>query len=426
MISWLDAQVGVLGSVMIEPELAPRMIAELRASDFGAEVRGVYDAVAAMVRDGEPVDAMTVRNRLGEGSTELLKQIIGATPTSANYSAYAAACKEQARLSALRALAGELSGAQTLAEARDALGKMQDAATERDEARIVNLSRALTGFFEDHQQARREYIDWGIDTLNDKLFASPGNVIVLGGYPSDGKSAMMLQLAYHLGQKHRVGIFSFETDAGTLTDRMVAHAAGLALGDIKHNDLGMADWKQITKISKDFTGRSVEIIEAAGMTAHDILGQTISRRFEIIMIDYVQLISGPGKREGTRQEELAEISKALAVMARRQKILVVELSQLTRPQAVKGETPPPTMRSLRESGQLEQDADAVLLLYREHPDKNDSPRILFVAKNKEGRLGAVKLDFDGKTQTFRRHEHSAGYELEREAQKRREREREDD
>ena len=399
-ISWLDAQVGVLGSVLISPELAPRMLAETRPEDFNGECRGVYDAIAALVREAQPVDAMTVRNRLGESSTELLRRLIEVTPTAANYEAYAAATKEQARLDALRRLAGDLGAAVTLDEAREILGRMQDAATERDDRRIVSLSQALTRFYLTRQEGTKEYVDWGLEVLNDRLYAAPGNVIVLGGYPSDGKSAMMLQLAYHLAGKHKVGIFSFETDSETLTDRLVAHVAGLGLGKLKRNELETMDWQKINRISGDFSRQPVDLIEAAGMTVHDILGITLSRQYDVIFIDYVQLISTSGQREGTRQEELAEISKALAVMARRHKVLVVELSQLTRPQAVKGLTPPPTMRSLRESGQLEQDADAVLLLYREQPDSNDSPRVLFVGKNKEGRLGATNLDFDGATQTF--------------------------
>ena len=101
-ISWLDAQVGVLGSVLISPELAPRMLAETRPEDYTGDCRGVYDAIAALVREAQPVDAMTVRNRLGESSTELLRRLIEITPTAANYDAYAAATKEQARLDALR------------------------------------------------------------------------------------------------------------------------------------------------------------------------------------------------------------------------------------------------------------------------------------------------------------------------------------
>ena len=143
-------------------------------------------------------------------------------------------------------------------------------------------------------------------------------------------------------------------------------------------------------------------------------------------LDYVQLIApGTVRKGGTRQEELAEISKAVALMARRHKLLVLELSQLVRPQKGKdGKIPAPTIASLRESGQLEQDADVIALLYREREtDRNF--RQLYVAKYKDGELGRMTLRFEGDRQRF-------GYqkltniprELEVEAQKRRNRERE--
>ena len=137
------------------------------------------------------------------------------------------------------------------------------------------------------------------------------------------------------------------------------------------------------------------------MSAEDVLGVTLARGFKVIALDYVQLIRpGAVRKGGTRAEEVAEVSKALALMARRHKLLVIELSQLSRPaKNAKGKTPPPTMASLRESGQLEQDADVVALLYRTG-EAEDARRELYVAKNKEGRTGRMELAFNGEAQRF--------------------------
>ena len=137
------------------------------------------------------------------------------------------------------------------------------------------------------------------------------------------------------------------------------------------------------------------------MSAEDVLGVTLSRGFKVIALDYVQLVRpGAVRKGGTRAEEVAEISKSLALMARRHKLLVLELSQLSRPaKNAKGKTPPPTLSSLRESGQLEQDADVVALLYRTG-EAEDARRELFIAKNKEGRIGRMELSFNGEAQRF--------------------------
>lgn len=400
---WLDAQVGVLGSVLIEPSLAPRVIAETSATDYAGQYRSVFEAISGLVREAVPVDAMTVRDRLGTQYSELLLEIMKVTPTAANVDCYIKLCKEQARLSALQVLAVQLGSAVTLDDARQLLSKAQDIAVEHNNKRIFTMMEAMESFYSTHQGKKKEYIDWGISAVNDNLYAEPGDVIVLAGRPSDGKSALMLQFAYLMAEKHKVGIFSFETRQGKLTDRTVSHVTKVKFKAIKQNDMRLPDWQNITSHAPAITSKNLEFIEASGMTTNDILGITLARRYDVIFIDYLQLISPVRYRSGTRNDELSEISKALAVMARQHGVMVVELSQLKRPQKTKsGDYLPPTLTDLRESGQIEQDADAVMFLYRTEPDQAQSPRRLFIAKNKEGTLGKITLDFDGSTQTFSR------------------------
>ena len=408
MVKWTDAQTSVLGSVLIEPDLAPRLLSETSVADYSGEHRTVYQAIAALIADGSPVDAVTVGAKLGAAYKQMLVALMELTPTAANFDSYVEIVKEQSRLTALHKLAVELTGAVTLDDARGILSKAQDVATDASNKRVFTMMQMLQDFFTEHQETKREYISWGIGALDDKVYADRGDVVVIGGYPSDGKSALMLQTAYHIAEKHRVGIFSFETSRKKLTDRLVSHVMGLNFGKIKRSDLRMEDWHRVTAGADSFTKHGIEVIEAAGMTVNDILGITLSHRFDVIYIDYVQLISAEHyRRGGTRSEEVAEISKALHVMAQRHNVMVVELSQLSRPEGKKGGTiPAPTLSSLRESGQLEQDADVVMLLYRTNPAAQNSPRELYVAKNKEGELGHFELQFDGKTQTFSRSTYS--------------------
>jgi len=417
---WLDAQVGVIGSVLMEPELAPRVVAETQGSDYSGDYATVYQAIASLLTANQPVDIMTVRDRLGAKSAPLLVEIMRRTPTSANYNYYVTACKEQARLSRLSGLAMQIAESQTLDEARVLLERANELVIDRSYSRAVSMSEALQTFFDTHQTVKKEYLSWGIAALDDNLSVDKGDFVILGGYPSDGKSALMLQLGWHMSQKHSVGIFSFETSSAKLFDRLMSHAERIPLPHIKRSSMGLEEWQIVAASTKSITGRRLELVEAAGMSVADVLAMSISKRYDIVFVDYLQLITPDTRRSGNRTEEVARISMALHTMAQRHGIIVIALSQLSRPQSgaqmrktkyieLEGEqtavVPAPTLSSLRESGQLEQDADVVMFLYRMFPGSKDQMRRLTIAKNKEGTLGGFNFKFDGATQTFTRAVH---------------------
>ena len=398
---WVGAQKAVIGSALIDPGCVGRIMSELRPEDLSGSCRTMFEAVVKLKISGQPVDAVTVLNKLGPAYREEIVRIIDETPTAANVGAYIAICREQSRLTRLSALGAEIAGAATLDDARALLQEAQATAVQHSAA-VTDMNEGLAGFFRRHQDGEHRYVSVGIRELDERLSVDLGDVLVLGGYPSDGKTALMLQWCWHIAQTLPVGIFSFETNADKLMDRIVTQAVPeIQFTAVKRGTMGAADWKRITAESVQITQRKLQIVEAAGMTAADVLGVTLSKGFKVIALDYIQLIApGTVRKGGTRQEELAEISKAVALMARRHKLLVIELSQLVRPQRGKdGKTPAPTLSSLRESGQLEQDADVVALLYRTGTAEN-AARQLFVAKNKEGRLGRMGLKFDGERQRF--------------------------
>ncbi|MBR2582004.1 MAG: hypothetical protein IKD61_01280 [Oscillospiraceae bacterium] len=400
-VEWETAQRSVIGSALIDGRCAPLLMSELRPDDLSGNCRTLFEAIVALKLAGQPVDPVTVLDKAGQAYKDEIFRLMDETPTAANVGAYIRICKEQSRLTRLASLGAELAGAASLDDAREILQSAQAEAVEQ-RATVTDMTAALAAFYDRHQQGAHKYIGVGMKELDERLTLDLGDVLVLGGYPSDGKTALMLQWCWHIAQKYPVGIFSFETSADKLMDRIVTQAVPeLHFEDVKRGTMQADDWKRITAESVHISQRNLRIVEAAGMTVSDVLGVTLARGFQVIALDYVQLIApGSARKAGTRQEELAEISKALAVMARRHKILVIELSQLTRPQKKKdGSTPAPTMASLRESGQLEQDADVVALLYRTGDGEN-AARQLFVAKNKEGRLGRMGLRFDGQRQRF--------------------------
>lgn len=404
---WLDAQVGVIGSVLIEPELAPRVIAETDAGDYTGDCLAIYNALRAMLAAKEPIDAMTVRNKLGLASAPVLKQIMCETPTSANVDAYIAACKEQSRLTQIQRLASALVSADTLEKARDISAKISVLTVESRGNRVSTMHDLLDGFMERHRTDKPvEYLDWGIAAINDNIHVGKGKYILLGGYPSDGKTALMLQLARHMSGKHRVGLFSLETDPDTISDRLVSHASQVPLRKIMKNDLLPTDWQRIMPPVQSMYDNRLEMIEASGMTASDITAVCLARNFDVVFIDYIQHVKPEGRKNSTRAEDVAEISRQFQHLAKRHKVNVIALSQFNRPEARRdGTVPAPTIHSFRDSGQLEQDADVAMLLYRTQGDAPKSPRMLRVVKNKEGELGKLLLRFDGATQTFSRAVH---------------------
>ena len=148
-------------------------------------------------------------------------------------------------------------------------------------------------------------------------------------------------------------------------------------------------------------GRKLEIIQAGGLSVVDIQALALARRYDIIYIDYLQLIA-PDDRRRSDVEQVTQISKDLHVMAQTTGITVCALSQLSRPQKGGENEKAPGLHSLRQSGQIEQDADGVLLLYKEEPNNPRSRRCLKIAKNKDGEAGGiVYLVFDGAHQSFK-------------------------
>ena len=133
------------------------------------------------------------------------------------------------------------------------------------------------------------------------------------------------------------------------------------------------------------------------MTVRDIKAYSLSRRYEVIFVDYLQLIISKGR---TRYEEVTNISKDLHAMSQSARIAVIALAQLARPEKTDGKLKPPNMSSFRESGQIEQDADAALLLWPEDPNNNKSRRVLKLGKNKEGEKITLNMEFDGSLQTM--------------------------
>lgn len=403
----IGAEQAVLGSMLIDEKVIGRVLAEAQPDDFTTSpARLVFEAFRAQFSSGEPCDAVTINARLGGAYTKFLAELIEITPTSANVGGYLQLLKRESRVAKLQAVAAQMAAASDEDALRDLLSQANSLLVERPGIRRVDMNSALSSFYQRHNpKTRPVYLDFGMPEINDNVYAARGDMIVIGGYPSDGKTSLALTLAVQMAKTMRVGFFSYETDADKLFDRIVASSAQVELPKLKHNKLTESDWDAVAAVSPRLGNAKLELVEASGMTVSDIRAYALSRRYEAVFIDYLQKIKpSQSRRSASDYESVSQISSDLQQFGRQTSTPVIALSQLSRPEKGKGgKIPPPTLSALRSSGQIEQDADVVMLLYREEPDKSNSRRILNIAKNKEGEANiALMLAFDGRTQTFKK------------------------
>ena len=388
---WLDAQYSVLGSVLISPEVAPRVLQETRETDYAGACRTVYKAIKELFLAGSPIDPVSVSARLGAEYRSFLAQLMEITPTAANIETYLRITKDQARGAALRELGKQMAKETDPGKLRELMAQANGAAIDRPAVKITTMRDALQSFF-DRKSRETTYLSWPIEDFNSRVFSELGDLIIIGGRPSSGKSCWALQCAWHWAKKYKIGFFSLETSDNRLFDRHMSALAGISMRDIKRSRISDEDWLRIGNMADGICQRPMEIVEAAGMDVADIRAVTMMQGYQIILIDYMQLVQGSG---GSRYEQVTDVSIALHTMARSLGVTVVALSQLARED--KKSSRAPDMDSLRESGQIEQDADIVMLLSQ---DKDSTDRELWVRKNKEGTCFQAKLAFDGDHQTF--------------------------
>ena len=403
----LSAQVAVLGSLLIEPKLVGEALEQLRPEDFTTpKCRMVFEAIRSLYTEGRPTDPVTVRDKLGgrpeDAWSRYLLECMELTPTASNVWEYAALLREQARMAKVTELGGLLQAARDLDKARGYIDQLNQLLVERRGVERMDMTQALLAFTERHSGAPVEYMTWGLPKVDGGTYVEMGDMVVLGGYPSAGKTALAVAMAYHQAKDRRVGFYSLETNQYKLADRLLSNLAGIEMPTIKRNQITEEQWQRVADRSDRIRARKLELIQASGMTAQDIRADALARRYEVVYIDYLQLIE-PESRKVNRTEQVSAISRSLQKFAHGTGRLVVALSQLSRQEkASEDKLVEPTMSDLRESGQIEQDADAILLLYLEEPARREeSRRILKIAKNKEGTAGKVYLVFDGPFQRFR-------------------------
>ena len=401
------AQAAVLGAMLIDADCIADVLADTTAQMFvSGEYRTVYSCIRQLFQAAQPVDPVTVAAALKESAGrdygELLMQVMDATPTSANVRAYMDILKRESIVWRLRGIGAALAETEDLPAAEALMEKANAAMSLKSGVEVWDMTRMWEEFSARHGQDRpQEYIHWGYDFIDERVYTTRGDYCVIGGYPSAGKTCLALGMAMKMAQQYRVGFFSFETDKAKLADRIMSARAMVDLSDIKQNKLDEKAWEELAYAASGLSKTGLQIMQCSGFTVADIQSVAMSRHYDVVFIDYLQLIEAESRKGWSRPEEVSSISRGLQRMSHEHGITAVVLSQLT-PEAGRKKNEAPTMYDLRESRQITMDADVIFLLYLEDSEDRAGPRILKCDKNKDGQAGWYKsMQFQGRIQSFR-------------------------
>ena len=382
----MNTQKVLLGALLAQPDLAPYSLPDLDVEHFAPDVQPVFAAVSGFWNSTGTLDAVQICERYPDLKTAVMgcfdewsAECVRATRP--NVEKWTQLVLEQAALTKFQSLAFQAgSSLTTFADLPDLYSKMGEALTlDREEQDFKPIGELVDNYVRKLNE-KPKYIPSGIPVLDKHLHLAPGNLFIIGGRPSAGKTALSLQMACEQARRGlRVCYFSLETDPDTLTARIISNRLAVPLADVKSKTVPQSDLDSLADLHK----LPLFIRSASGKGTGWIKAQAQRMKAQVIFIDYLQLLTASKAKD--RYQQITSISIALHELAQTTGILVVALAQLNRNAAHAS----PSTADLKESGQLEQDADAILLL---SADKEEYQAIL--AKNKEGKIGEIPLTFD--------------------------------
>lgn len=382
----------LLGAILIKPDLAPYSLPDLEIEHFPVDLQPVFAALSGLWNAKGQLDAVEACARYPEQRTAIMECVEECEGeyiaiTRDRIEEWTQLVREQAALTQFQSLALQAgSSLTTFADLPGLYSQMGEAMTlDREEQDFKPIGELIDNYIR-RLDEKAKYILTGIPVIDRYLNLSPGNLFIIGGRLSAGKTALSLQMACEMARKgYKVCYFSLETDPDTLTARIIANRLALPLSDVKAKTVPQSSLDDLAELHR----LPLFIRSASGKGAGWIKAQAQRMKAQVVFIDYLQLLTASKAKD--RYQQITSISIALHELAQTTGILVVALAQLNRNAAHAS----PSTADLKESGQLEQDADAILLL---SADKEQYQAIL--AKNKEGRVGEIPLTFDKARQRF--------------------------
>lgn len=400
MIINQEAEKAVIGAILLEGDRIAEISSSLKPDDFLlSECRTIYKVYLDMFRQNIPIDGTTLKTYLPAPEAEdLMLFAVHAAEDLLSLSAVPTYVKIIQEGSMRRKAKDKML---TLSEAIDyesPISECEEKASDLLQCFNSSLSGAESlsakdGFLAvyDSLGKEKQYIKTGISWIDRYVFIEPGYFFIIGGRPSSGKTALSLQIASYVSDQYKTVYFSLETSPEVIYSRMVSSFTGTPMEQIKKGSVSDNQAAYIGDRFSAFSIKQLDVIKASGFTVERIRSEIIRRKAKVAFIDYLTIIQAEGR---TMLEKATNISIGLHNVAQQTGCVIFALSQLNR----SGDKEP-DMTSLRESGQIEQDADVVLIIQRSE-ETSESRRRLSIQKNKEGLTGGRDYSFDGSTQTF--------------------------
>jgi replicative DNA helicase len=390
------------------------------ADDFYQTQYGImYETMLELFNAGQPVDLITLQDRLREkdvppevASLDFVREIITTVPTSANVRSYANIVREKAILRKLIKVNEEIAnscymGKEPLEDILAATEKsVFDLLQSGNASEFVPMKQVAINVLEKIEAASRSSspvtgIPTGFIDLDYKTSGlQPSDFILIAARPSMGKTAFVLNLVDNVAVRKQLPcmIFSLEMSKEQLANRLLSMETNVDSQKLRTGNLADSDWDTIVEGINTLGNANLIIDDTPGISITELRSKCRKMKLEhglsMVIIDYLQLMSGSGRNRDNRQQEISDISRSLKALAREMNVPVVALSQLSRA----CETRPdhrPMMSDLRESGAIEQDADVVMFLYRDdyYNKDTETPNIaeVIIAKQRNGPIGTVNL-----------------------------------
>lgn len=429
----LEAEQSVLGSMFLSKYAVQKAVESLTSDLFYSDRNAkIFDAISTLTEKGKPVDLTTVATELEDrkllkqiGDIEYITEIINSVPTAANIDEYIKIVEEKAILRRLIEEATSIAsdGYNTTEDFNDVLDnaekKILNVVKTRKGSEFRSIQEVLSKTQSDLEklaQTKNEITGlqtgfYDLDKVTSGLH--PNELIIIAARPAMGKTAFALNLATNIAMYNNkpVALFNMEMGAEQLAMRMLSSQGQIDGYKIRNGRLENNDWKRVNEAISRLSDTKIYIDDTPGMTISEIRAKcrrlaSSESGLGIVIIDYLQLISGSAKYAGNRQQEVSEISRSLKTLAMELDIPIVALAQLSR--TVEGrEDKRPLLSDLRESGSIEQDADIVAFLYRDDYytkqvsiDENTSKSEFIIAKHRNGPTTTIDLVFKRNTSTF--------------------------
>lgn len=416
----VEAEQSVIGSMLMDREAIISASEIITGADFYQRQYGiVFDAIVELFNEGKPVDLVTLQDRLKEkdvppeiSSLEFFRDIMAMAPIVVNIKAYAGIVRDKAVLRRLIKVSEEIEGLcyGGREKLEDILAHTEktvfDLLQSRSSGDFVPIRQVALNVLERIEAASKSSstvtgIATGFIDLDYRTSGfQPSDFVLIAARPSMGKTAFVLNVVEHVAVKRGLPcmVFSLEMSKEQLVNRMLSMESNVDSQKLRTGTLTDSDWDAVVEGIGTIGGSNLIIDDTPGISIMELRSKCRKMKLEhgldIVIIDYLQLMSGSGRGGESRQQEISEISRSLKALARELSAPVVALSQLSRA----CETRPdhrPMLSDLRESGAIEQDADVVMFLYRDdyYNKDTETPNIaeVIIAKQRNGPIGTVNL-----------------------------------